>query len=286
MKPFKPEISASSVAALIGMNPYRAPHEVMYQVLQKHAAAKDAIRRLESAHRRIPKDLMIRRIAADQEVRKILSDGLEETRTNPDIRGIVDSATAKIGIIGAFRYGSIPAEERDAIVKEVASGIHKQRGLRNENQILDNYEKETKTKVTERNTRLVRKDYGPFVLIGRIDGYVESLKRIVDSKERTFYRSSPPVYDEIQMRVYMDLLSAKDAELVERFPTQEVRKTVYENDAEKWSAIHMAIRTASQEILDALSDEAKLLRIIESNTFTMSPQDLSNENALSVDYIV
>lgn len=286
MKPYKPEISASAVAGLIGMNPYRAPHEVMYQVLQKNAAAKETIRRLENVHRRIPKDLMIRRIAADTDVRKIVSDGLEETRTNPDIRGVVDSAAAKIGIVGALRYSSIPAEERDGIVKEVASAIQKQRGLRNENQILDNYEKDTKTKVTERNTRMVRKDYGPFVLIGRIDGFVESLKRVVDSKERTYFRSEPPMYDEIQMRVYMDLTSAKDAELVERFPNQEVRKTVYTNDADKWTAIHMAIRTASQEIMDAISDEAKLLRIIESNTFTMSAPMNPNEGAIGINYIV
>ena len=94
------------------------------------------------------------------------------------------------------------------------------------------------------------------------------------------------MYDEIQMRVYMDLVSAKDAELVERFPSQEVRRTVYTNDADKWSSIHMAIRTASQEIMDSLADEQKLLRIIESNTFTLSEPVKTHESALGIDYIV
>lgn len=54
--------------------------------------------------------------------------------------------------------------------REVASQIHKQRGLRNENQILDDHEKEAKVVVTDRNTRMARKDYGQFILLGRIDG--------------------------------------------------------------------------------------------------------------------
>ena len=103
MKPFKPEISASAVAALIGMNPYRKPHEVMYSVLQKHKGIKETIRRLETQHRRIPIEVMQRNLANDNEIRKILSDGLEATKTNPDIRGIVDSAAAQIGVIGALR---------------------------------------------------------------------------------------------------------------------------------------------------------------------------------------
>lgn len=52
----------------------------------------------------------------------------------------------------------------------MASQIHKQRGLRNENEILDNHEKEAKVIVTDRNTRMARKDFGLFTLLGRIDG--------------------------------------------------------------------------------------------------------------------
>ena len=48
--PFIPEISASAVAALIGMNPHRMPHEVMYQVLRKNKAVKDHMVRLEQLH--------------------------------------------------------------------------------------------------------------------------------------------------------------------------------------------------------------------------------------------
>ena len=103
MKPLKPEISASAVAALIGMNPYRKPHEVMYSVLQKNKALKETIRRLETQHRRVPIEVMQRNLANDNEIRKILSDGLEATKTNTDIRGIVENAASQIGVVGALR---------------------------------------------------------------------------------------------------------------------------------------------------------------------------------------
>lgn len=103
MRAFKPEISASAVAGLIGMNPYRKPHEVMYQVLQKNKTIKETIRRLENEHRRIPIDVMQRNIANDPDVRKILWEGHEAAKTDPNIRGVVDTAASQIGVVGALR---------------------------------------------------------------------------------------------------------------------------------------------------------------------------------------
>jgi hypothetical protein len=46
---------------------------------------------------------MQRNLANDNEIRKILSDGLEATKTNTDIRGIVENAASQIGVVGALR---------------------------------------------------------------------------------------------------------------------------------------------------------------------------------------
>lgn len=73
------------------------------------------------------------------------------------------------------------------------------------------------------------------------------------------------------MRVYMDLLSCPESELVERFPTGEKRRTVWKNEANKWGAIYQALLGAVHEMGDAVQDEAALLRIIEANTFTEAP---------------
>lgn len=281
-----PEISASAVAALIGMNPYRTPHEVMYQVLQKNSAIKLRIRQLETQHSRIGREAMKRKLLEDREIRKIIYNGLEETKTNPDIRGIVNAAEAQIGVVAALRYSNIPDEFRGPILHEAASEIHKRRGLRNENEVLDNYEKETNQVVEERNTRMARKNYGEFILCGRIDGYVAKLNRIVDSKERTYYREAVPIYDEVQMRVYMDLLSADESELIERFPDRTVRKTVFPRDSNKWGAITAALRTAVDEIKEATQSEMKLMQIIESNTFTTNePPPVKNAHPFEISIV-
>ena len=92
------------------------------------------------------------------------------------------------------------------------------------------------------------------------------------------------------MRVYMDLLGAVEAELLERFPDKTVRKTVFANDSNKWGAITAALRTASADMLEAVAYESKLLRIIEANTFTlMEPTPVKSEphaGTISINYIV
>lgn len=265
--PFIPEISASAVAALIGMNPHRAPHEVMYQVLRKNVAVKTAMVRLEQLHNRTSIEGMKKLILEDQDIRRIINDGIYKTRKDADIRAVVDKAYSSINVIAAIRWPKLPHENREPILRDVAGEIHKRRGLQGEKAILDTYEAETGHTVIERNTKTVKKSYGNFTLLGRIDGFVEKLNRVVDSKKRTRFMPTPPVYDEVQMRVYMDLLGAKDAELVENFPDNTTRRTVYENDHNKWGPIMEALNLAASEMIEASQNEEKLLEIIEANTF-------------------
>jgi hypothetical protein len=88
----------------------------------------------------------------------------------------------------------------------------------------------------------------------------------------------------------MDLLGAVEAELLERFPDKTVRKTVFANDSNKWGAITAALRTASADMLEAVADESKLLRIIEANTFTLTePTPVKSEahaGVISINYVV
>lgn len=92
------------------------------------------------------------------------------------------------------------------------------------------------------------------------------------------------------MRVYMDLIGAVEAELLERFPDKNTRKTVFTNDSNKWGAITAALRTASADLLEAAADESKLMRIIEANTFTLTePIPVKSEphaGVIGINYIV
>lgn len=283
---FIPEIPASAVAAVIGLNPYKAPYEAMYAILKKDKILKDEIQDLERVHRRVSLDTVRRKVASHSEVRAIVQRGLAETETNSDIPGIVDRAKTSIELLTNLRYPSLPPSVRASIVRECASDIHKQRGTKNENDVLNQYETRTKTQVTDRNTCMRYLKCGDYNLCGRIDGYVASRNRIIDSKERTVHWPEVPVYDEIQMRVYMELMGCPEAELVERFPNGSTRNTLFERDDAQWSQIHARLTAAAQEMISASKDRSVLLKIIEANTFKDSEPSTPNAGHSEVNYII
>lgn len=264
---FTPSISASAVAALIGKNPYRPPYEVMYDILRKDRTIEDHINQLQNTHQRVSLNMVRRVVSSSADVRQIVKMGIAETETDENIPAIVDRAAEGIHTLAVQKFPTMPDHVRRAIVNECASDIQKQRGTRNENAVLNEYEAATNTVVTERNTCMRYAAYDTFKLCGRIDGYVASLNRIVDSKERTRQWASVPKYDEIQLRVYMELMKCPEAELVERFPNKTTRTTLFKRDDESWKEIYDGLVSASAEMSEAAQNDVILMKIIDANTF-------------------
>jgi len=152
------------------------------------------------------------------------------------------------------------------MVGEIRGAVYRQRGLQNENKALNNYETVHTVEVEQRNTTSFKKSYEKFKLNGRTDGYVAEHKRIVDAKERTRWWSEPPVYDEIQLRVYMELSGAIESELFETFPDGRTRTTKYTNDPEKWATILNSILDAVDKMNSAIINPAELREIVFANT--------------------
>jgi hypothetical protein len=267
-------------------SPYKSPYEAMYAILKKDKPTKERIQALETAQSRVSLDSLRRKLSAHPEVREIVNRGLRETEMDEDIPGIVDRAKTAIETITSLRYPTLPNSVRNSIVKECASEIHKQRGLKNENQVLDQYEATKKTEVTERNTCMRYMNCGDYKLCGRIDGYVATLNRIVDSKERTTYWTEVPIYDEIQLRVYMELMGCPEAELIERFPNGKVRNTIFHRDADRWRAIHEALVRGAAQMVSATKDDTVLMKIISANTFSDVVTSTPNAGYAQVNYII
>jgi hypothetical protein len=187
----------------------------------------------------------------------------KETRDVPSVlRGVEDQAN----IVFDLRYDQFDPEVRSQLIGEIRGKVSRQRGLNNEEAILNQYETHREVKVTERNTKTIKKSFDTFILVGRCDGYVASENRIVDSKERTRAWPTVPLYDEIQLRCYMNMYGAKESELIERFPDGNVRHTKYLNDPEKWKTIESAMTLAVAKMNMALNDPEELKRIVFANT--------------------
>jgi hypothetical protein len=168
------------------------------------------------------------------------------------------------------RWPSLAPDVKAKLVDEVRGKVAKQRGLNNEEQILNTYEAVREVKVTERNTKTIKKDFGAFKLVGRCDGSVASENRILDSKDRTRKWPAVPIYDEIQLRCYMNMYNATESELIERVPGGETRNTKYDADPGIWAGIEASLLRAVEKLNVAMADDAELKRIVYANTVCLT----------------
>jgi hypothetical protein len=203
-------------------------------------------------------------------VKDIVHQGIRTAQTTTNVSAVLEDVEEQAKLILDLRSASFTPQVRDQIAREVRGAVSKQRGLINENRILDTYESQHEVKVTERNTKTLKKNFGVFTLVGRCDGYVASESRIVDSKDRTRHWPTVPLYDEIQLRCYMNMYDARESELIERFPNGEVRHTRFENDPEKWAAIQSAVERKVAQMTAVLEDPEELKRVVFENTVCMS----------------
>lgn len=152
------------------------------------------------------------------------------------------------------------------LLSDARGEVAKRRGLNNEDKILNNYESDRKVVLTERNSRMLRMEKDTFTLVGRTDGFVADQNRVVDSKNRTRHWDTVPVYDIIQLRVYMHMLNAKDSELIEKFPNGTTRHSVYDNDHEEWADIEASLALAARRMSEILSNASSLEDLVFKNT--------------------
>ena len=258
-----PELSASKVAAFIGLNKFQPPSEVMYGLLKKDSEIKQKILAMEEAHSRRPFHVVLGEVIKEPVIRQCISQGLKRCDTSTDLAPILQDVRSMARASLGQRFDE---DVRERLIIEVGGRVSKRRGLKNENGILDSYELTNDVKVTERNTKMLKMNFPTYKLIGRIDGFVESENKIVDSKDRTRMWDEVPIYDEIQMRVYMKLTGASQAELIERFPNKTIRMTKFENDPEKWLEIQTKIEEGVETLRGICEQEDKLKELVFANT--------------------
>ena len=265
-----PELSASRVAGLIGLHKFQNASEVFYELLSKNKEAGARIAEVERMHNRRAFHRVLQDVLKDGPVKDIVHQGLRSAQMTSNVAGVLADVEEQAKLLLDLRSQGFTPQVRDQIAREVRGAVSKQRGLTNENRILDTYETQHEVKVTERNTKTIKKNFGAFTLVGRCDGYVASENRIVDSKDRTRHWPTVPVYDEIQLRCYMNMYNATESELIERFPNGEVRHTRFTNDPEKWAAIQLLIERKVEQMNEILNDPVWLERGGFENTVCMN----------------
>jgi hypothetical protein len=261
-----PELSASKVAGFVGLHAYQSSADIAYELLCKDPATKATILEIERATGRRPFNAVLNEVLKDSPIASCISSGLRDARATTDVKGVLDEVQQQAALILDLRRDTFSPALKARLADEVRGQVAKRRGLANEESILNTYETARAVKVTERNTKTLKKDMGTWILVGRCDGYVAAENRIVDSKDRTRMWPDVPLYDEIQLRCYMTLYDAAQSELVERFPNGTTRHTVYPADAEKWATLQAAVDKGMEALRKAQGNEEELKRIVFANT--------------------
>lgn len=264
-----PELSASKVAGFLGLHKYQSPQEIQYELLLKDPLMRERIRALEQQTDRKGFTAVLNEVLKEQPIADCIQMGVRDASKTQNVSSVLEEVEAQARLVLGLRNDSLPADVRDRLASEIRGKVSKGRGIQNETAILDQYETHREVKVTERNTKTIKKDFGTFKLVGRCDGYVAAESRIVDSKDRTRWWPQVPLYDEIQLRCYMVMYDAKESELVERFPDGRTRHTKYTNDPEKWANLQSALETAVAKLNAIVADEEEFKRVVFANTVSL-----------------
>jgi hypothetical protein len=264
-----PELSASKVAGFIGLHKYQNANELQYELLLKDKDTCARILDLERQHGRRAFTAIAKDVLKGSALSDLVSSGIREAQRTSNVSDVLKAVQDRAGVILDLVHDTFDTELKARLADEVRGQVAKRRGIANEDAILNTYETHREVKVTERNTKTIKKPMGTWTLVGRCDGYVASENRIVDSKDRTRHWPQVPLYDEIQLRCYMTMYDAAESELIERFPDGQTRHTKYLNDPTKWATLQTAVEAGVATLNAIAADEEELKRVVFANTVSL-----------------
>lgn len=234
--------NASEIASLINKNPYKLQQESIEDVLCRigkkpnmkdinkfNSITKDELVILLESFRNQSllkeesyNDLKTTVKNTKQEDVAKISKKMFETVANQSIETKTNNESKVIQKKIETKIDKIMDKKNMKEVKEYVGGfINKQRGIKNENKIIDDYEKIKKTKITNNNDCLYKKhifsidDYN-FYICGKIDGIEkDELIEIKNRRNRLF--TFIPEYEQIQIQIYLQLTDLKKGKLVQNY---------------------------------------------------------------------
>jgi hypothetical protein len=290
----KPRFSASDVASLLGLNPYRSKNESLLKVLTGMPKFKSVILGVkDTMGARTEREVVAQAsgpalqamwasvdmacgATSDSQVEKAIStfkqthilQVVQETLEGKRVAGsaALEAAVARV------RTGQTTPEmevtnlcvnpevtlkiEQTQEHQVLASEIQKRRGTRLEDKAENEHAVSTGVQVTDRNT-FVDFECSDYRLIGYLDGIQGG--KVVETKNRKRFWTTPPAYDFIQLRCYMFMKGEKDGVLLENFPGRPPRTTEVPWDDERWMDIHAGLCGVARTIANITEEDVQSL---------------------------
>jgi hypothetical protein len=269
----KPRFCASDVASLLGRNQFKSKNETILKILTSMPKYSKIISNIKKKTGLKTEKEIIKEISPEiKSILKISIDTAVISKKDKDIEVTIKTFKKELvtkiieETLNGFRKSDtreineaiIRIKKGETIVKDecsslsinneiitaiektnehkvLVSEIQKQRGIRLENIVEDNYEIKTGSIISERNS-YTQFDCDDYKLIGYLDGMIND--KVMETKNRKRYWVEPPEYDIIQLRCYMFMKGKLDGILFENFPDHESRNTNILWNDEEWDDIH------------------------------------------------
>jgi hypothetical protein len=298
----KPRFSASDVASLLGLNPYRSKNESLLKVISMMPKFKPIVLEVkETMGARTDREVVAQaspstlkamwdsvdvacKATTDaqmenaivtfkkEHIRQVVQETLEGKRVPTTLA--LEEAVARV-VAGQMDVATETAllcanPEVNAKIEQtqehqvLASEIQKRRGTRLEDKAENEHAVETGIEVTNRNS-FVDFECESYRLIGYLDGMQG--EKVVETKNRKRFWAVPPAYDFIQLRCYMFMKGEKDGVLLENFPGRSPRTTEVPWNDEKWTDIHAGLCGVARTIANITEEDA---RDLARNVFAMA----------------
>ena len=290
----KPRFSASDVASLLGLNPYRSKNESLLKVLTTMPKFKSVILGVKDTMGAKTDNEIVAQASGpalqamwasvdmacgatsdyqvekaitsfkQTHIRQVVQETLEGKRipTTPALQeavarvitGQMDVAT-ETALLCANPEVAAKIEQTQEH-QALASEIQKRRGTRLEDKAENNHAAATGIQVTDRNT-FVDFECDSYRLIGYLDGIQGD--KVVETKNRKRFWTTPPAYDFIQLRCYMFMKGKRDGVLLENFPGRGPRTTALPWDDDAWNLIHEGLCSVASTIANITEEDAHSL---------------------------
>lgn len=251
-------IPASRVAGLIGKHKYEKAGEAFHKYLDFNLdlyvrwelyAADDPPEQKGKEEEEHPISACIEQIRRTDGID--LAQAKESSRNLQKCLGQLDVTTKTL-----ISQNPNAVEHLQAAAQEIRQELVTTYGVHQEAKVVQ------ALKVEGNNQEFYRKDFGSFVLGGRVDGFVDG--KLVEIKNRTNRLfGCVPEYERVQVECYMRLLGIDGCALIERLDEEQQSHHLQRNDA-LWSAIVKGLTAFTQFLreLDAkpVKERTTLLR--------------------------
>jgi hypothetical protein len=261
-------IFASEFASIARYNSYVNDEEALEKLMKSNSwlrkeyeknnekveVYKDDIHRtLDKLPTEERKDLCATLNTTEEDLHKVVKKVVEESKS-------LSSTTEKESI------DELSKTIKDMKLDVLSSAMHKtatmERGKKNEDKALNNYEKTSNSTVKERNTKGHKKVLFSFscgkknrtydiLIYGKVDGIDENGQIIETKNRRKRLFNSIPIYEQVQLELYMWLLDVKSAIHIENYNDQQV-KTAYSKNEELFKNMIVKCEEFVKKVIERL----------------------------------